>query len=117
MRDKVYSGFKGWKELNEAYGIKEPQPKFIFAFYDSDRYEGSSIVITSDDAVSFRINDASHCSCYGLSECWSPTGGHSREAVKRIMGSRLAGTAYRKDFRDWFRYLPQPELDDSGLGM
>lgn len=111
MTERFYDGFKGWKALKKDFMINEAQPRFVFAFYDQEKYSGWSVVITSEDGESFRINDASHCSCYGLSECWSPTDGHSREAVKRIMDARIQAKPHRKDFRNWFKYLPQAEPD------
>lgn len=50
------------------------QPRYVFAAYTYENYEGSALVITSEDGRAFDVVEGSHCSCYGLEGQWAPSG-------------------------------------------
>lgn len=43
----------------------------LIASYDTPPYEGDAFVLYEKDGKLYEVN-ASHCSCNGLEECWSP---------------------------------------------
>lgn len=55
----------------------------LAAGYETGSYDGQAFVIFVDKGQLW-INEASHCSCYGLEECWDPTS-MPVEAIERIL--------------------------------
>lgn len=49
----------------------------LVASYDYENYEGTAYVLFRRDGKLYEVN-ASHCSCYGLSEAGIMGGGHSQ---------------------------------------
>lgn len=45
---------------------------FIYAQYEAAGYEGDSFVIFERNGKLYEVH-GSHCSCYGLENCWEPT--------------------------------------------
>ena len=72
--DGVYQG--EWDryedmERDTSYGTQLPKPsQIIYAAYDVDGYEGSSLLLYEEDGT-LMVNHDSHCSCMGL-EDWHP---------------------------------------------
>lgn len=69
---KAEYGFSSWKEVQEQYQMEEKEPEeVIVAVYETGAYDGSSVVIYRNGEKYF-YNTASHCSCNGLEDQWSP---------------------------------------------
>jgi len=43
----------------------------LFAVYEGESYEGSALILFNKEGKLYEVN-ASHCSCNGLEEQWSP---------------------------------------------
>lgn len=57
----------------ERDGAPVHAPRFVFAAYDTEDYEGTALVITSQDGKAYQVVQGSHCSCYGLEGQWEPS--------------------------------------------
>ena len=71
----IFAGdWKTWEDVeNSFYGaLPKPFPgKLLYAECDRDAYDGHAVLVWKV-GQNYWINMASHCSCYGLSECWNP---------------------------------------------
>lgn len=71
----VYHGeFNCWADVQRAFamGDTEDGKVVLHADYDLDTYDGHAVVLWHE-AGGFRLVDAYHCSCYGLSDdLWHP---------------------------------------------
>lgn len=70
-----YRGDYDWEEILDAFSedpskIKEPE-ELIYADYDGGGYDGHADVLFYDQGKFWYVT-ASHCSCYGLEDSWSP---------------------------------------------
>ena len=66
-----YGSFTNEGDVLREFAVKDFKGVIIFAVYDQDSYEGSADVIFVEDGK-FYLAHGSHCSCYGLEECWDP---------------------------------------------
>ena len=71
----MYRGDYNWKEILSVFSedpskIEEPE-ELIFANYDGGGYDGYANVLFYDSGKFWYVT-ASHCSCYGLEDSWSP---------------------------------------------
>jgi hypothetical protein len=54
------------------FHIEQPEDSIVlFAVYGDGDYCGKAFVLCRDEAGLFTV-EASHCSCYGLEDSWSP---------------------------------------------
>lgn len=51
--------------------VPEVEPEYVYAHYWTGSYEGSALVVYKQGDQWFSVN-ASHCSCYGLEDQWTP---------------------------------------------
>lgn len=95
---KYYDGFKDWESLRIAHcdrrdwedGHKEElagitpvkEPSAVFAFYEYEDYSGRSMIVFKHKNK-WWVNEAGHCSCYGLEGTWKPTA-HSKKEIERM---------------------------------
>ena len=93
MEDRVYIGdFSGWGHDEEntwgsvcsQFQISMPEPRFVFAAYETPNYEGYATVITSEDGQTFDLVEGSHCSCYGLEGQYETTEHAADEVLHMI---------------------------------
>lgn len=67
-----YGNFNNWEDVQTEFDMKEPEPEdVIYANYETGNYEGDAIVVYRNGNQYF-VNEAGHCSCYGLEGKWSP---------------------------------------------
>lgn len=79
-----YRGEYSWKEIlaqfeEDPSKIEEPE-ELIYANYDNGGYDGQADVLFYDQGKFWYVT-ASHCSCYGLEDSWSPEA-YSFEALR-----------------------------------
>lgn len=73
----IYVGnFSSAEDVFQEFAVEEAERKhivFLFASYDTPDYEGYADVLYRDerDGKLYEVH-GSHCSCYGLEECWAP---------------------------------------------
>ena len=70
-----YRGDYNWEEILAKFGedpnkIEAPE-ELIFADYEGGGYDGQADVLFYDQGKFWYVT-ASHCSCYGLEDSWSP---------------------------------------------
>jgi hypothetical protein len=100
-------GFENWAGLRaefKSYSAPESpvpakEPRYVYAMYDADGYEGSALVIYSDDGETFIVNSSSHCSCYGLDETWAPDE-HPFETLSFLIDRGEYGARY-EGLKEW----------------
>lgn len=133
MRTQVFHGeFESWHDVarefragipggysattdTENAGAPEEAPRFVFAAYDCPDYEGSALVIVSDDGKAFRVVDGGHCSCFGLEGQWEP----SEHTIVEIAHFARAGRGsvfsdHRDAILDWLgAVLSDAQLKDA----
>lgn len=86
----ILDGFDDLNDLKKQYEITDEQLEgyeILFACYEQGGYEGSSIVILKKENKLF-LNEASHCSCYGLEGQWDPIETCKEVLVKEIDSKR-----------------------------
>lgn len=83
------------------------EPQYVFAVYDTEGYEGSALVMWSEDGENINVVEASHCSCFGLEE-----GGldrfttHSRKDIKRMAKADYGlFSDYADEIKKWLRIM------------
>lgn len=87
-----YSGKQGREAMEKDFNVKLPDSVHIlFAYYGQRSYEGSAYVLFEQDGKLFEVA-ASHCSCYGLEDQWSPA-----ETVAAAARTYLKDTYYYVD--------------------
>lgn len=82
---RVYLGlFNGWDGVLSEFQVEIPEsaherirrgvgePRFLFAAYEYEDYNGQALVLWSRDGHSFSMVKGGHCSCYGLEDQWEP---------------------------------------------
>jgi hypothetical protein len=47
------------------------EDEILFASYENQDYDGDAFVLFRKDGKLYEVH-GSHCSCYGLEECWQP---------------------------------------------
>lgn len=71
MKSLYNDSFSSWSDVIEAFAIKDKEPKWVYAWYDSSGYDGWAKVYYKL-GKKYYIVDGSHCSCYGLEGQWDP---------------------------------------------
>lgn len=72
--NEMYLGtFSSKEDVVQDFCVPQNEQNFkvLMAWYDQDCYEGSAFVLFERDGQLYEVH-GSHCSCYGLEECWSP---------------------------------------------
>lgn len=99
LTKRFYPGFNNWEGLRKAFcdareweeeifekKLAEIQPArepaLVFAAYDYGNWEGYSLVIYKHKGK-WWVNEAGHCSCYGLEGSWSPTP-HTKADIEKM---------------------------------
>jgi hypothetical protein len=77
-------------EICDEFKIDDFDGAIAFAKYEQESYEGSATVIFAHDGKMYMVS-ASHCSCNGLEDSWSP------DEVTVDMLKRMAETGYGVD--------------------
>jgi hypothetical protein len=104
--DRTYLGdHTCWADVAGSYRVKQPEPKYVFAVYDIDGYDGSSLVITSNTGRRFNVVEGSHCSCYGLEDQWSPTSHGRRDMAKMLTAGGGRFHAHRDEIEKWMKHV------------
>ena len=67
----------------------------LFAWYGLGDYEGSAFVLFELNGKLYEVH-GSHCSCYGLEECWNPEESDV-EALTRIWKDGYYFSSYYED--------------------
>lgn len=103
--DRVYLGnFSGWGNypsdgeyksgtVSDDFEITIPEPRFVFAAYETPDYDGCAAVITSDDGKVFHVAEGSHSSCYGLEGQFDPTP-HAADEVLHMINAANYGALH-----------------------
>lgn len=80
--EEVHSDFMDYRLYEKGLRIDgfPKDDEILFASYASGSYSGDSIVLFERDGELY-INEASHCSCYGLEDSWSPCLIHPAQLV------------------------------------
>lgn len=85
---EIYDGFNDWKAVQKEFETDTPEPEKVYlARYEGGGYEGSGLVLYSNDGK-FYLNEASHCSCYGLEGTWYPEEYASKELFLECLKRR-----------------------------
>jgi hypothetical protein len=64
--------FSNIQDVKEAFHTQDLRDdEVVFAAYSSQAYNGTALVVFYRNGNLFSV-DASHCSCNGLEDCWSP---------------------------------------------
>ena len=86
--DKYFGGFRDYDNMKNQFSVTRygrghktsekivpeefpSDEEVLFASYENYGYEGSAIVLFRRDGKFF-VDESSHCSCYGLEDCWAP---------------------------------------------
>jgi hypothetical protein len=75
----IFKGNFSCKEDVEEQFATKIDGTILYAAYDSPAYEGYAYVVLLVDGELYDV-EASHCSCNGLEECWSP----QKSSIKAI---------------------------------
>ena len=70
----MYLGqFTNKKDVIQEFRVPEKEQDFkvLMAWYDYEDYDGSAFVLFERNNQLYEVH-GSHCSCYGLEECWDP---------------------------------------------
>ena len=73
----LFRGFDGLDDMLRSFdAVTAPirpraESDVLIATYEQEDYEGSAFVLFTDGGRLFEVN-GSHCSCYGLEDCWRP---------------------------------------------
>jgi hypothetical protein len=106
--DQVMKEFQGTR-----WGFEEksdPIPGFptddeiLFAAYAPGCYSGDSVVLFKRDGKLF-MNEASHCSCYGLEGQWDPSEVEPEQVLRYTIDA------------DWYEYTPEAVAAWNALGQ
>lgn len=68
---KDFLDYGDWDKGKRLEGFPTDE-EILFASYATGNYEGDSLVLFKRDGKLY-LNEASHCSCYGLEGRWEPT--------------------------------------------
>ena len=88
----MYLGsFKNKEDVYEDFAVSQAEQdcKILIAWYDQDWYEGVAFVLFERNNQLYEVH-GSHCSCFGLEECWSPEK-TSIEALEHFMNHGTLG--------------------------
>lgn len=69
-----FAGVYDWSKDHEKAGalaLVGSEPEAVWAEYDQSSYEGSALIVFRRDGKWWHVH-ASHCSCNGLEDCWTP---------------------------------------------
>ena len=72
--DKFFGLFSNEEDIVSNFGISSSElngVEIIYAQYDCEYYEGYAFVLFRKDGKLYEVN-GSHCSCFGLEDCWQP---------------------------------------------
>lgn len=70
--ERSYNGKQGREAMEADFEVSLPASVHIlFAYYFEESYSGSAYVLFEQDGKLYEVA-ASHCSCYGLEDQWSP---------------------------------------------
>jgi hypothetical protein len=99
---KIYlENWKAWEDVMNDFGHKMAEPKQVFAYYDIDGYDGNALVIWKEGKT-YKVIEAWHCSCFGLSECpWEPTDHTAPEIEKFLDASYGHWADHREEIKAW----------------
>jgi hypothetical protein len=98
--EDVVNDFKGYSDSKAPDGFPTDE-EIIYAAYSTPDYEGYALLVYEKDGKLFEVN-GSHCSCYGLEECW-----HPEETSKDAIAMRELSSYYEfeADAIDRFKEL------------
>lgn len=82
-----------------VFGKDKEGIKFIYAAYDTPDYEGNAHVIYTQEGKLYEVN-GSHCSCYGLEECWSP----EETSISDLLARPNVAGAAKKNLKSKFLF-------------
>lgn len=83
--------FTCWTDVQREYQHQVPEPKYVlFACYSYEDYAGSSLILYWDKGA-YYLEEAEHCSCYGLEEMWGPT---KYDTAELLISAAIERTAY-----------------------
>ena len=104
----IYFGsFSSAQDVFDAFELKEADQMdvdILYANYDTPPYEGYAFVIFLKDGKLYEVN-ASHCSCNGLEECWSPEETSAIALMSRPNVPDAAKANLRKVFKNLMSFL------------
>lgn len=80
MKPMYLGSFDSKKSISQIFREDlGPETKIQFAVYDQQDYDGSAFVLFIEGGKLYEVN-ASHCSCFGLEDQWSP----DRTSIKAL---------------------------------
>ncbi|MNP96417.1 hypothetical protein D3C85_90000 [compost metagenome] len=88
MHDWATSQLEGFKNDFNISDADLVGVEILLASYVYEDYDGSAFVLFRRDGKLWEVN-GSHCSCYGLEECWEP-----EEATLDSLQRRLDSDSY-----------------------
>jgi hypothetical protein len=82
--EQQYCGeFDSWSNVELEFSIPAgKEPKYVFANYNTDCYNGDALVVYSNNKETFFVVEGAHCSCYGLEGQWDPSEHSYQELLK-----------------------------------
>lgn len=95
--------FDSWADVMSNFYVKNPipEPLYVYAEYDGSGYEGDALVIYSNNGVNWTIETGSHCSCYGLENCWNNNDPEfTCEMVEKMYYDNKSRTTSK--FKEWW---------------
>lgn len=101
---KYFGEFVDREDVINAFGEKDNQEfptedELLIASYETPDYEGYAFVLYTRDGKLYEVN-ASHCSCFGLEDGWSP-----EETSWKALLMRRVGYNYDQSVADEIRRL------------
>jgi hypothetical protein len=72
MNSHYLDKFSDWHDVQCSFAMKRPEPKHVWAMYETPDYEGYAKVFFSYDGEVVYYVEGGHCSCYGLEGQWEP---------------------------------------------
>jgi hypothetical protein len=108
MQNRTYLGdFSDWSEVREQFGgeCPEQEPRFVFASYECEGYDGSATVIVSETGIKFSVVEGGHCSCHGLEGQWEPTRHGVRDLRKMMEATYGFWRDQKDDVTKWLHHI------------
>jgi len=104
-----FGDFGSWADIMSDFNVKPEleEPKFVFAFYNYEDYEGFAAVVYSYDGTNFYINEASHCSCEGLENQWDEDGEYTLEELIKM---KNIFSKYAEYYEKWLKQFKKRKL-------
>jgi hypothetical protein len=90
--------FQGYSN-NNPLDNQPTEDEVIFACYENEAYEGSALVIFMHQGKLYEVS-GSHCSCYGLEDCWKPEE-TSWDAIKMRTGGYRGFDGLNEVIAEW----------------